>query len=94
MCADLKNKGLTLIYSWAVGQSYADHPQYQSWSVRRSLAKSSLLMWHRYFDPSQPAGSRWAKAATSTIPRMYHSSASLLPDGSVIISGSNPNADC
>ncbi|ORY24774.1 glyoxal oxidase precursor [Naematelia encephala] len=62
---------------YAIGQSYADNPQYQSW----------------YFDPSQPKGSRWAKAATSTIPRMYHSSASLLPDGSVIVSGSNPNAD-
>ena len=63
--------------SWVVGQSYATNPQYQSW----------------YFDPSKPAGSRWAKAATTTIPRMYHSSATLLPDGTVMISGSNPNAD-
>ena len=47
----------------------------------------------RYFDPSKPSGSRWSKAALTTIPRLYHSSASLLPDGSVIISGSNPNAD-
>jgi len=62
---------------WAVGQSYANNPQYQAW----------------YFDSRQPAGSRWAKAGVSSIPRMYHSSASLLPDGTVIVSGSNPNAD-
>jgi hypothetical protein len=64
--------------TWAVGQSYADNPQYQSW----------------YFDPKQPSGTRWAKAGVSSIPRMYHSSASLLMDGTVIVSGSNPNADC
>lgn len=63
---------------WAIGQSYADNPQYQAW----------------YFDPSQPSGKRWAKAGVSSIPRMYHSTASLLPDGTVIVSGSNPNADC
>ncbi|ODN74427.1 hypothetical protein L202_06824 [Cryptococcus amylolentus CBS 6039] len=62
---------------WCVGESYADNPLYQSW----------------YFDPKQPSGSRWSKAGVSSIPRMYHSTASLLPDGTVIISGSNPNAD-
>nr|XP_018259146.1 glyoxal oxidase [Kwoniella dejecticola CBS 10117]OBR81304.1 glyoxal oxidase [Kwoniella dejecticola CBS 10117] len=63
---------------WTIGQSYADQPVYQSW----------------YFDPKAAAGSKWSKAAVSPIPRMYHSVASLLPDGSVIVSGSNPNADC
>ncbi|WWC91234.1 uncharacterized protein L201_006176 [Kwoniella dendrophila CBS 6074] len=63
--------------SWVIGQSYADQPQYQSW----------------YFDPKAVAGSKWSKAAVSSIPRMYHSSATLLPDGSVMVSGSNPNAD-
>lgn len=29
----------------------------------------------------------------STVARMYHSAATLLPDGSVFVSGSNPNAD-
>lgn len=29
----------------------------------------------------------------STIGRLYHSSALLMPDGSVLTSGSNPNAD-
>lgn len=64
--------------SWVVGQSYADNPQLQSW----------------YFDPTKGKGKRWSTAATTTIPRMYHSSATLLADGSVLISGSNPNADC
>lgn len=47
------------------------------------------------YDPNAPAGSRWSNAGleASTIPRMYHSSAMLLPDGSVIIAGSNPNVD-
>ncbi|KAF5333967.1 hypothetical protein D9611_014940 [Ephemerocybe angulata] len=31
--------------------------------------------------------------SASAIPRMYHSSATLLPDGSVMVTGSNPNAD-
>ncbi|WVF65591.1 hypothetical protein IAT40_000321 [Kwoniella sp. CBS 6097] len=62
---------------WVIGQSYADQPIYQSW----------------YFDPRKPSGQRWSKAGVSSIPRMYHSTASLLPDGTVIVSGSNPNAD-
>ncbi len=63
---------------WAIGQSYADQPLHQAW----------------YFDPTQATGSRWSKAGVSNIDRMYHSSATLLVDGSVIVSGSNPNADC
>ncbi|CAE6410335.1 unnamed protein product [Rhizoctonia solani] len=65
--------------SWVVGQSYADNPMYQP------------LM----YDPELPAGSRFTSKglSPSTIPRMYHSAATLLPDGSVFISGSNPNAD-
>ncbi|WVN87854.1 uncharacterized protein L203_103050 [Cryptococcus depauperatus CBS 7841] len=63
--------------NWCIGESYADHPLTQSW----------------YFDPKKPSGRRWSKAGVSSIPRMYHSTASLLPDGNVIISGSNPNAD-
>lgn len=47
------------------------------------------------YNPNAPAGSRWSSAGlgNSTIPRMYHSTALLLPDGSVMIAGSNPNAD-
>ncbi|KAI5120664.1 hypothetical protein M0805_008001 [Coniferiporia weirii] len=65
--------------SWAIGQSYADNPVTQP----------------AIYDPSAPAGSRWTEdgLSNSTIPRMYHSTATLLPDGSVLVSGSNPNAD-
>jgi hypothetical protein len=47
------------------------------------------------YNPSSPAGSRWSTSglSTSNIPRLYHSSALLLPDGSVMIAGSNPNID-
>jgi len=47
------------------------------------------------YDPSARAGSRWSNAgmATSNIARLYHSSALLLPDATVLIAGSNPNVD-
>ncbi|KAJ3930567.1 MAG: glyoxal oxidase N-terminus-domain-containing protein [Lentinula lateritia] len=47
------------------------------------------------YNPNAPAGSRWSNDGfdTSTIPRLYHSSAILLPDASVMIAGSNPNVD-
>lgn len=47
------------------------------------------------YDPTKPAGQRWSNAGfgTSKIARLYHSSAILLPDASVLIAGSNPNVD-
>ena len=47
------------------------------------------------YDPSAAPGSRWSRKGlgSSTIPRLYHSSAILLPDASVLIAGSNPNID-
>lgn len=47
------------------------------------------------YNPTAPSGQRWSNAGldASTIPRLYHSSALLLPDASVIIAGSNPNVD-
>lgn len=47
------------------------------------------------YDPNAPAGSRWSNTGlgTSNIARLYHSSAMLLPDGSIMIAGSNPNID-
>ncbi|KAJ7080520.1 glyoxal oxidase N-terminus-domain-containing protein [Mycena epipterygia] len=47
------------------------------------------------YDPNASAGSRWSNAglASSTIARLYHSSAILLPDASVLVAGSNPNLD-
>ncbi|KAI0317557.1 glyoxal oxidase [Amylostereum chailletii] len=61
------------------GESYASSPEGQP----------------AIYNPNAPAGQRWSTAglATSSIPRLYHSSALLLPDGSVMIAGSNPNID-
>ncbi|KAI0324825.1 DUF1929-domain-containing protein [Cubamyces sp. BRFM 1775] len=47
------------------------------------------------YNPRAPKGQRWSTAGfdTSPIARLYHSSAILLPDASVLIAGSNPNVD-
>ncbi|CAK5275730.1 unnamed protein product [Mycena citricolor] len=47
------------------------------------------------YDPTAPAGKRWSRSnyQTSNVARLYHSSALLLPDASVLIAGSNPNLD-
>jgi hypothetical protein len=42
------------------------------------------------YTPDAPLGKRWTKLATSSIPRVYHSVALLLLDGTVMIAGSNP----
>ncbi|KAH9166987.1 copper radical oxidase [Lactarius sanguifluus] len=43
------------------------------------------------YDPSQPIGSRISILNSTTIARMYHSEATLLPDGRVLVSGSDPH---
>ncbi|KAF9232358.1 hypothetical protein BU15DRAFT_55095, partial [Melanogaster broomeanus] len=47
------------------------------------------------YNPNAPSGSRWSNAglSSSNIARLYHSTAMLLPDASVLIAGSNPNLD-
>jgi hypothetical protein len=42
------------------------------------------------YDPSQPLGSRISILNSTTIPLKYHSEATLLPDGRVLLSGSDP----
>ncbi|KAI5296681.1 hypothetical protein KEM52_000005 [Ascosphaera acerosa] len=42
------------------------------------------------YDPSRPPRQRWYEAGASEIPRLYHSVALLLLDGTVLITGSNP----
>ncbi|KAF8259546.1 copper radical oxidase [Lactarius quietus] len=42
------------------------------------------------YDPTQPVGSRFSILNTTTIARMYHSEATLLQDGRVLITGSDP----
>jgi hypothetical protein len=63
---------------WIGCQSYGTDPVYQP----------------GIYDPSQDLGSRWRwNLSESTQERMYHSTVVLLKDGSLLISGSNPNAD-
>lgn len=47
------------------------------------------------YNPTAAIGSRFSSAGmpTSDIPRLYHSVATLVPDGRVLITGSNPNLD-
>jgi hypothetical protein len=42
------------------------------------------------YDPTKAFGARWTTGASSTIPRLYHSVALLLLDGTVMVAGSNP----
>uniref|UniRef100_A0A0W0F0Z7 Copper radical oxidase n=1 Tax=Moniliophthora roreri TaxID=221103 RepID=A0A0W0F0Z7_MONRR len=62
-----------------IGQSNADHPAF-----------TPVI-----YDPAAPAGSRFSSSGipASTIPRMYHSTATLTPNGTVMLAGSNPNND-
>ncbi|KAH8998260.1 copper radical oxidase [Lactarius hatsudake] len=46
------------------------------------------------YDHAAPAGSRFTQGLPeSTIPRMYHSTATLTPKADIMIAGSNPNLD-
>ncbi|GAA5992156.1 hypothetical protein JCM11641_003258 [Rhodosporidiobolus odoratus] len=67
--------------SWAApyGQSYAHTP----------------ILRPAYLDTSAAQGQMWDMAGlpNSTVPRLYHSVATLVKDGSVWIGGSNPNVD-
>lgn len=77
-------------YSQATGQTalFGDMP------FGESLA-SDPVFTPAIYNPNAPKGSRWSNAGlgASTLPRLYHSSAVLMPDGSVFIAGSNPNID-
>ncbi|KAG9456157.1 hypothetical protein H6P81_000665 [Aristolochia fimbriata] len=43
------------------------------------------------YRPMNPRGSRFFPMSPSTIPRMYHSTSVVLPDGKILVAGSNPN---
>lgn len=42
------------------------------------------------YNPTKPIGQRFTTLASSTIPRLYHSVATLLLDGRLLVAGSNP----
>lgn len=66
-------------YNAYMNQSLGDDPEYQPY----------------LYDPYAPSGQRFSTKglSNSTVPRLYHSSALLLEDGSVMSAGSNPNTD-
>jgi len=43
------------------------------------------------YEPTKAMGTRWTQLASSTIPRLYHSVALLLLDGTILVTGSNPH---
>lgn len=86
------NGGLngTAGYATATGQT----PNFADMPYGMSLAAGPIGT-PAIYDPNAPKGQRWSNAGlgTSNIARLYHSSAMLLPDGSVLVAGSNPNVD-
>jgi hypothetical protein len=42
------------------------------------------------YDPQQPLGQRISILNSTIVARLYHSEATLLPDGRVLVSGSDP----
>ena len=86
------NGGLngTAGYASATGET----PSYDQMPYGQSLSAGPVFT-PAIYDPNAPAGSRWSDRglSASKIPRLYHSSAILLPDASVLIAGSNPNVD-
>lgn len=52
---------------------------------------SNPCLYPLLYRPDQPVGLRFMTLNPGTVPRMYHSTANLLPDGRVLIAGSNPH---
>lgn len=64
-------------------------------------AKKGVAGWENAIDPNlhpilytpyKPMGQRFKEMAPTTIARMYHSVASLIPDGKILVAGSNPHS--
>jgi hypothetical protein len=66
-----------------------------TWMTAGASYAESPILTPVIYDPNRPKGKRWSSdgLSPSTIPRLYHSTAILLSDGSVFVTGSNPNAD-
>ncbi|KAL0325519.1 UNVERIFIED_CONTAM: Aldehyde oxidase GLOX [Sesamum radiatum] len=57
------------------------------WDIGRNPVLTPLI-----YRPNNPIGLRFEAQNSSSIPRMYHSTAILLRDGRILVSGSNPHA--
>lgn len=71
---------------------YTNNPQQAGQPVGNSFGDNPVLN-HYLYDPHKPAGQRWSHVGKARVGRLYHSSATLLPDSSILIAGSNPNMD-
>ncbi|KAH7287936.1 hypothetical protein KP509_31G003800 [Ceratopteris richardii] len=56
----------------------------QGWGMANNPALTPVV-----YNPRMAEGQRFTTMAPTTIPRLYHSTANLLPDGRVIVAGSN-----
>ncbi|OVA17764.1 Glyoxal oxidase [Macleaya cordata] len=52
---------------------------------------SNPCLYPVLYRPAEPVGLRFMTLNPGTVPRMYHSTANLLPDGRVLVAGSNPH---
>lgn len=52
---------------------------------------SNPCLYPVLYRPDQPVGLRFMTLNPGTVPRLYHSTANLLPDGRVLLAGSNPH---
>lgn len=44
-----------------------------------------------FYKPDNPTTERFSELRATTIPRMYHSTSAVLPDGKILVAGSNTN---
>ncbi|XP_031480914.1 aldehyde oxidase GLOX-like [Nymphaea colorata] len=58
------------------------------WQLGRNPALNPVI-----YQPGAPRGQRFSVMSASPIPRLYHSTAVVLPDGRVLVGGSNPNVN-
>ncbi|XP_071737545.1 aldehyde oxidase GLOX [Rutidosis leptorrhynchoides] len=52
---------------------------------------SQPCLYPLLYRPNEPLGLRFMTLNPGSVPRMYHSTANLLPDGRILIAGSNPH---
>ncbi|KAG6815651.1 hypothetical protein H0H87_012650, partial [Tephrocybe sp. NHM501043] len=64
------------------------HQGVAGFNLARDPNLSALL-----YDPTKPLGSRFSILNSTIVARMYHSELTLLPDGRVLVSGSDPKTN-
>ncbi|KAG9285068.1 hypothetical protein G9A89_009879 [Geosiphon pyriformis] len=64
---------------------------YAGYDKKTTHLASEPVLTPVLYDPTRPKEQRWTTLNPAQIPRMYHSVATLLADGTVFVAGSNPN---